>query len=52
MFSRLRDVVWVSVLAIAFGAISLVAAIAGADTRIVVASGAFGIILASMAPRA
>lgn len=52
MFSRLRNVVWVSVLAVTFGTISLVAAIAGASTQIVAAFGAFGVILASMAPRA
>lgn len=52
MFSRFQGVVWVSVLAVALGSFGLIAAVAGADTQIVASLGFFGVILASMAPRA
>jgi hypothetical protein len=52
MFSRFRGLVWTSVLAVAYGLVSIVAAFAGASVQIVVALGVFGLILASMAPRA
>jgi len=49
--SRLRDVVWTAVVATAAGAMSVVAAAAGASTELVVSLGLYGIILAILAPK-
>jgi hypothetical protein len=49
-FSRVTNLVWTAVVAVVAGTISVAAALYGSDIKIVVGFGAFGLIMATLAP--
>lgn len=50
--SRLRGLVWTSILAVTISIISVVAAVFGADDSVWQSAGIFAIVLAILAPKA